>query len=275
VSDSARLRTVLDVVLNWAMLAYGVFAAAVEPVWHHDEMQIAVGAETIVLAVVGFLWAGQRRALGIALIVAGVAAPFVVFGTAPLYWGDVEFAGGEEFWTMMGLGSTVGLPLALLGVLALRRLREATPRRDPWWLQPVRWAIQGGLMLVVIALRGGDWDQGIPIVYAGVALALVSLLVVLPRRLAVTWHGIGVLLAFLGAAALVVIGVAQSFAGGNMSADEALVGLVPATIVLVAGLVLAVTQRRGRRPVESGTTCEGSSGSVLAVVPGPTGERER
>jgi hypothetical protein len=41
----------------------------------------------------------------------------------------------------------------------------------------MRWAVQGGLLLVVVAFRGGDWDRGISIVYAGTALALVGLLV--------------------------------------------------------------------------------------------------
>jgi len=45
---------VLDAVLSWAMFAYGFFAAVVEPVWHQDEVQIAVGGEMIVLALIGF-----------------------------------------------------------------------------------------------------------------------------------------------------------------------------------------------------------------------------
>ncbi len=36
------------------MFAYGFFAAVVEPVWHQDEVQIAVGGEMIVLALIGF-----------------------------------------------------------------------------------------------------------------------------------------------------------------------------------------------------------------------------
>ena len=227
------------------MFAYGFFAAVVEPVWHQDEVQIAVGGEMIVLALIGFLWAGERRALGMALVITGVAAPLAFLGTASLYWDEVELFAGDAFWTTVGVGSVVGLPLALLGVLVLRRAGEVAPARDPWWLRVVRWAVQGGLLLIVVAFRGGDWNRGIPIVYAGIALALVSLLIVLPRRVRLTRRGIGMLLAFLGGAALVVIAVAQAFVGGHMSGDEALVGLVPAGIVLVAGLMLAVTKRGG------------------------------
>ncbi len=86
-----NLRTIIDVSLSWLALLVGVYAAAVEPVRTHDDVQIAIGVEAILLAVIGLLWGGHRRNLGIALMVLGVATPAMAYARAPLYWYEVGF----------------------------------------------------------------------------------------------------------------------------------------------------------------------------------------
>jgi hypothetical protein len=245
----------VDLTLSWVLLAYGLFAAAVESVWDRDEMQIALGAESVLLALVGFLWAGERRALGWALITSGIAAPLVLYGSARLYWDDVDFFASDVILPAIALGGAIGVPLIAIGVFTLRRARSAPPRPDPWWFRPLRWAIQGGLLIVILAFRQGSWDGGIPLVYLGGALALTSLLVALPRRFAVTRRGVGTLLLVLGLAALLVIGVAAGLVGSHMSGDEAAVGLVPAALVAAIGAVLirsGPSRRSATAPAQPG-----------------------
>jgi hypothetical protein len=243
-----QLRIVLDVALSWATLAYGGFTVAMVSVWRRDEVEIALGGQLIVLALLGFLWGGHRRALGAALLLVGLAAPVLALATAPLYWYGPVAPGGEAFWTSVGIGGAVGVPLLVLGAFVLTRVPGPMRRDDPWWFTPLRWAVQAGLWITVLAFRAGDWDQGVPLVYAGVALVLSGLLVVLPYRVGVTRRGLGLLLAGLGGTALAVVVVAQLLVGGHMSDDEALVGVVPALLVAVVGVVLAAISRdRGGR----------------------------
>ncbi len=243
---NAEARALLNTGLHWLSLAYGMFATAIEPAITHEELGIASGIEAILLAVIGLLWAGARRQLGAALLLVGATAPAMMLGTASLFWDsdDVWILDGEAFWTSIGLGSAIGLPLVGLGAHVLRRSPRPDQRPDPAWFTPLRWVLQGGLLLILAAFRAGEWDAGIPLVYAGAAVALLALVIALPRRLAVTQRGIGLLLIFLGAAAVVVIATAAVLLGGNISDDEAAVGLLPAGIVAGLGVLLAITARR-------------------------------
>jgi hypothetical protein len=263
VSHSAR--AVLGAVLSWVTLAYGLFATAVEPVLHHDEVQIAVGGEVVVLALVSLLWSGHRRSLGWGLVVAGVAAPVAMYSTASLYWDDTALFTSEAFWTSMGIGAVIGAPLVILGVHALRG--ADVPRGpDPWWLPVVRAVIVGGMWVVVLAFRSGSWSDGVVLVYAGGGLALLGLVVALPRRFAVKRRGVGRFLLFLGLAGCVVVAVSATAVGSHMSTDEAALGLIPAVIVAAIGGLIAVlpsrpSQRSLRLPRTDGDErVEGAAG---------------
>jgi hypothetical protein len=240
----ARLRTAVNATLLWVSLLYGLIATAVEPAWSHDEMQIVLGAETVVLALVGFLWAGRRRPLGAALILTGTVAPLSMLGAATIYWDDPYALDGEGLWTSLVAGLAIGVPLVLLGVHALRRLGDAR-RPDRWWLVLARSAVFAGVWLVVLAFRGGDWDRGVVLVYVGAAAALIGLIVGLGYRFRVGVRGLGLLLLALGLTALAVTGLALVMNGGRMSGEEAALGLMPAAVVTVVG---AVMSRLGSRP---------------------------
>jgi MYXO-CTERM domain-containing protein len=58
--------------------------------------------------------------------------------------------------------------------------------------------------------------------------------------------GVGLVLLFLGVAALTVIAVASLFVGSNMSTDEAAVGALPAAALALLGALLAVRRRAHR-----------------------------
>lgn len=277
VSDTPRpLRPVLDFVFGWVSFGYGLYATAVEPTLTHDDTQIAVGAEAVLLAVLSFLWARQRRSLGIALVLSGLAAPVAMYATAPLYWNprDVTLFDSEAFWTTVGVGSAAGIPLIALGLYTLFRARSAVERPDPAWFTPVRWVLQAGLLLIVIAFRGGSWDEGVPLVYAGAAIALVALVIALPRRIAVRRRGIGMLLLFLGLGGGVVVLVAGAAVGGHMSSDEAAVGLIPAAVVAGLGLLLILsgggsTGRAVAVPEPETPSIDGLADSMMTMTPPP------
>jgi hypothetical protein len=267
-------RAAIDVTLSWIALGYGVYAAAIEPVRQHDDVQIAIGIEATVLAVLGLLWGGYRRNLGLALIVLGLVAPAIGYATAPLYWDDVELF-SDAFWTTLGVGGAVGLPLVAIGSYTLLVARRATRRPDPWWFLPLRWVLQGALFVIVLAFRAGDWNDGIPLVYAGGGLALIALLIALPRRIAVTQRGIGLLLLVLGLGAVAVVVVAGAFVGGHMSEEEAAIGLLPAGLVAFVGLLLFLSGRSGRRRAaalamaEPPVSTDGLDGAVIDSLPRP------
>ena len=278
VSDVARTyRSVLDGLLGWISFGYGLYATAVEPTLTHDDTQIAVGAEAVLLAVLSFLWARQRRSLGVALVISGLAAPVAMYATAPLYWDprDVTLFDSEAFWTTVGVGSAVGIPLLALGIFILVRARSAPERPDPFWLTPLRWILQLGLILIVVAFRGGDWDNGIPLVYAGGAIALLALVIALPRRIAIRRGGVGLLLLFLGLGGIIVIVVAGAAVGGNMSGDEAAVGLIPAAAVAGLGLLLVLSAGRATAPAVAvplgpeGPAIDGLADSMMTMTPPP------
>jgi hypothetical protein len=249
-----RHRLLLDSVLNWATLLYGCFATLVEPVWRDDEVQIAIGGEVVVIALVGFLFAGSRVQLGWALITSGLCATAAVWTTAPLFYSNFSVSNVDV--VLVGVSAVIGLPLVLLGVYTLRRRTETIEHGRPWWLVAVRWLVVVGMWVVVFAFRSGDWDRGITYVYAGGALALVGLLVALSHRMSVTVRGIGLFLLFLGGSALLVIGVGAAAVGSHMSGDEAVVGIAPAVVVAVLGGVLAM-----RRPAPKPTTQAGPTGA--------------
>ncbi|MFC5005460.1 hypothetical protein ACFPIJ_47475 [Dactylosporangium cerinum] len=233
----------LGMVINWVTLAYGLFATAVGPVLDHDEVQIAVGGEVVVLALVSLLWSGHRRSLGWGLVVTGAAAPVAMYSTATLYWDDTTLFTSEAFWTAMAIGAVIGAPLVILGVLVLRG--TDVPRGpDPWWLPVVRGVIVGGMWAVVLAFRAGDWSDGVVLVYVGGGLALLGLVVALPRRFAVQRRGVGLFLLFIGLAGGAVVVVSAAAVGSHMSTDEAALGLIPAVIVAaIGGLIVALPSR--------------------------------
>jgi len=230
-------RELLNGLLLWATLSYGLFATTLEPAWSHDDVQIAVGAETVALALVGFLWAGRRRPLGAALIVTGSAAPFAMLGAASIYWDDPYALDSPGLWTSLLGGVVVGLPLIVLGVVALRRLTDDR-RPDRWWLVLVRWAVFAGFWVMLLAFRGDSWSGGAVLVYVGAAIAMISLLVVLGYRYRINTRGLGRLLLALGLSGLIITALAFAVEGGRMSGDEAAYGLLPAGVVTFLGLVL-------------------------------------
>ena len=90
----------------------------------------------------------------------------------------------------------------------------------------------------MLAFRLGDFNTGALLVYLGAALALVSLALGLPLRLAIELRGVGRLFLFLGGAALLVTLVAAVLLGGHMSAEEAMFAVVPAVLLMVIGTAL-------------------------------------
>jgi hypothetical protein len=230
-------------VVPWIFFAYGAAAVGLEAWWRHDELLIASGLESIVLALVDFLWAGEIAALALALRLLGAAAPLIAYGTAPLFWHQVTPFASTAFWASMGLGLLLAVPLFLLARLVERSSLVERAGRDPRWMRGVRWAFRAGLGLIVLAMRAGAWDAGVLLVYAGAALALVALGIVLPRRLAVGRRGVGALLAVLGVAALVVIALAKLVVGGHMSGAETATGAIPAALVTAAGAALLLVRR--------------------------------
>jgi hypothetical protein len=239
-----KVRAVLGLAMAWLSLAYGVFVAAVEPAWTEDELKIVLGAETIVLALVSFVWIGHRRPLGLALVATGVAVPLIMLATAPLYWDEVLASRGEAFWTSVAIGSVVGAPVVALGAVVFACDAGTDRRRDPWWIAIVRWAILLGMWIMVLAFRGDDWERGVALVAVGGTLALVGVLVAAARRLRVRRHGIGLLLLFLGSAGLAVLVVSKVFVGSHMSTAEAMPAMIAAVAVTAAGALTALKRPR-------------------------------
>ncbi len=230
-----------DAAIGWLFLAYGVFSVGLEAWLRHDEITIATGLETILLALVDFLWAGQLVALAWALRLLAAVAPLVAYGTTPLFWRDTTPFVSEAFWTSTGLGVALAIPLLLLGHLSDRASKAGSPAEDPRWFRALRWAFRGGLALVVLTLRAGAWSsEAIAAVYAGAALAIAALVIVVPRRVRFRRFGVGGLLAILGTSALALVAAAKLAVGSRMSVEEAAIGAVPAALVTVLGLALVV-----------------------------------
>lgn len=245
--DSRAVRR-WDQALSWLTLLYGIYCAAFDAARSRDELQIAVGAELILVSLLDFMWARARRSLGAGLILVGVSAPAMGFGSAPLFWHRVQLFSGEAFWTTMILGAVVAAPLIWLGQRTLKSPVTTSEKPDPRWLTPVRWAMRGGLWIIVFAFRLGDFNAGAVLVYVGAALALASLALGLPLRMAMDLHGVGRLFVFLGGCALLVTLVAGLLVGGHMSGEEAMFGVVPSVLLMMVGAAIA---RRHRPPARS------------------------
>jgi len=227
-----------DQALTWASLGYGIFCAAFYATHTRDELEIAFGVEMILISLLDFMWARARQSLGIGLIVAGVSAPVIGIGSAPLFWHDARLFAGDGFFTPLLVGIVGGAPLVWLGVRTLKH-GAVTPRTpDPEWLTPVRWALKAGLWLIVLAFRLGDFRSGTVLVYIGAALALCSLALGLPRRLAMGKSGVGRLLAFIGVSALFITLVAGVAVGGHMSRDEQMLGIAPSLLLIAVGVIV-------------------------------------
>ena len=56
-APAADIRTVLDIGLSWLALVAGLYSAGIEPVRTDNDVQIAVGIEAVILAVIGLLTA--------------------------------------------------------------------------------------------------------------------------------------------------------------------------------------------------------------------------
>ena len=229
----------LDLALSWGSLLYGIYCAAYDAAHTRDELQIAFGIEAMVIALLDFLWARAPRSLGLGLIVAGLSAPVIGLGSAPLFWHDVRMFAGDAFFTSLIVGGVVAAPLVWLGRRTLLHARVTQPATDPRWLTPLRWALRLGLWLIVLAFRLGDFRSGTVLVYIGAALALTSLGIGLPRRIVLGPGSLARLLLLLGASALVITLVAGAAVGSHMSPDEALLGIVPALLLIGLGTLLA------------------------------------
>lgn len=229
--------------LSWLALLYGLYLAAIDAARSDMDVEIAMGIEMMLIATLDFVWARARVSLGAALVVCGLSAPVIAFGSAPLFWYEVHWFYGEAWWTAMIGGATVAVPLVFLGRRVLTRAVTVPKEPDPPWFPRARWALRGGLWLCVLAFRLGDFELGTVLVYVGAALTLVSLGIALPRRIHMGRGGVGKLMIFFGVGALFVTLVAGALVGGHMSADEALLGIVPSLLVTVVGSVLVA---RGR-----------------------------
>lgn len=224
-----------DQALSWLTLLYGIYCAAFDAAHSRDELQIAVGAELILVSLLDFMWARARRSLGAGLILVGLFTPAIGFGSAPLFWHRVQAFSGTAFWTSMILGSVVAVPLIWLGLRTRRLPITPNERPDPRWLTPVRWAMRCGLWIIVLAFRLGDFNTGALLVYLGAALALFSLALGLPLRLSIDRRGVGRLFLFLGGCALLVTAVAGGLLGSHMSGEEAMYGAGPAVLLMIVG----------------------------------------
>lgn len=234
-----------DLGLSWLSLGYGIFCAAIYATYTRDELEIAFGVEMIIISLLDFMWARERRSLGWGLVLAGVSAPLIGIGSAPLFWHDAQLFSGDGFWTPLLVGIVGGAPLVWLGLRTLRT-GTVTPRApDPKWLTNVRWGLRAGLWLIVLAFRLGDFRSGTLLVYLGAALALFSLSIGLPRRISMGKSGVGKLLMFIGASALVITLAAGFAVGGHMSRDEAMLGIVPSLLLIAVGGIVAWRSTRG------------------------------
>ena len=228
---------------SWGSLVYGIYCAAYDAAHTRDEMQIAFGIEAMLIALLDFLWARAPQSLGLGLIVAGLSAPVIGLGSAPLFWHDVRLFAGEAFFTSVIVGAVVAIPLVWLGRRTLLHARATLPAADPPWLSPVRWALRLGLWLIVLAFRLGDFRSGTVLVYVGAALVLASLGIGLPWRISLRPGVVGRLLSLLGLNALLITLVAGAAVGSHMSPDEALLGIVPALLMIGLGTWLARRRR--------------------------------
>jgi hypothetical protein len=243
-STRTRMRTKIDRYFPWLFLAYGVAAVGVEASFTGDEIVIATGLETIILALVDFLWAGELLSLSIALRGVAVLSPLLLWGASPLFYRDTSI-GSDAFIHSMALGAVAAVPLFLLGTLALRVGRRGDIAEESRAMRVLRWAFRGGLLLVVLAMRLGQWStEGIALVYVGAALAIAAIVIVLTRRVRIGALGVGFVLLVLGVGALLIIGAAKFLIGGHMSDEEAAIGAVPAAIVAVVGAVVMLARRR-------------------------------
>lgn len=232
-----------DRVVPWFFLAYGLFAVGLEAAFTRDEVTIATGLETILLALIDFLWAGELLFLSHALFVLAVLSPFVLWGSSPIFYRDTSI-GSTAFIHSMALGAVLAIPLSLLGVLAQRVSKRGDVAEDSPAMRALRWGFRGGLLLIVLAMRLGQWSTGgIALVYAGAALAIAAIAIVLPKRIHVRRVGVGGVLLLLGGSALLVIGAAKIVVGGHMSGEEAAIGAVPAAILAAIGGVVMLTSR--------------------------------
>jgi len=241
------VRRKLDRVVPWLFLAYGLFAVGLEAAFTHDEITIATGLETILLSLIDLLWAGELGGLAIALFVVAGLSPLLLWGSSPIFYRDTSI-GSDAFVHSMALGTAVAIPLALLGVLARRARRHGEESEDSKTMRVLRWAFRGGLLLIVLSMRLGQWSsEGIALVYAGAVLAVAAIAIVLPRRVKLGRVGVGGVLLLLGLSALLVIGAAKVVVGGHMSGEEAAVGAVPAALLAaIGGGMMLVTSSRSR-----------------------------
>lgn len=241
---SARAK--FDRVVPWLFFLYGLFSVGLEAAFTSDEIAIATGVETVLLSLVDFLWAGELFSLSIALFAAAALSPLLLWGSSPLFYDDASL-GSDAFAHSMALGGVLALPLALLGVLARRADKRGDVAEDSRAMRALRWGFRGGLFLIVLALRLGEWSGGgVALVYAGAALAVAAVAIVLPRRVRTGRAGAGAVLLVLGVAALLAIGAAKVAVGGHLSGEEAAVGAAPAALIAAVGAALMLASPRGR-----------------------------
>jgi hypothetical protein len=237
------VRRKFDRLVPWLFLVYGCFAVGLEAAFTHDEITIATGLETILLSLIDFLWAGEFLFLSNALFGVAFLSPLLLWGSSPIFYRDTSI-GSDAFIHSMALGGVVAIPLALLGVLARRASVRSDVAEDSRAMRVLRWCFRGGLLLIVLAMRLGQWStEGIALVYAGAVLAVLAIAIVLPRRVRLGRLGVGGVLMLLGLAALLVIGAAKLVVGGHMSGEEAAVGAVPAALLAIIGGVLMLRRR--------------------------------
>lgn len=242
------MRRRFDRIVPWLFLAYGLFAVGLEAAFTHDELTIATGLETILLALIDFLWAGELVFLSNALFVVAALSPLVLWGSSPIFYRDTSI-GSDAFIHSMALGAVLAIPLALLSVLARRASKRGDVTEDSAAMRVLRWCFRGGLLLIVLAMRLGQWStEGIALVYAGAALAVVAIAIVLPKRVHIGRIGVGGVLLLLGLSALLVIGAGKIVVGGHMSGEEAALGAVPAAILAALGGVLMLISSRRETP---------------------------
>ncbi len=116
----------------------------------------------------------------------------------------------------------MGAPLMVAGILLLRS-EPGGPPGDPWWFALSRWVLQGGVVLMVHASRS-DVDSALPMVYSGLAVVVLALLAVIPRRLSVPMHTVGLLLIVIGALGAIITVAVAATGAGRISGPEMALG---------------------------------------------------
>ncbi|MCP4806182.1 MAG: hypothetical protein GY884_12635 [Proteobacteria bacterium] len=225
-------------VLLW--IAGALIAGLVAPL-SGDELRIVTGCELALLALVRLALKQELRLFWWGVIATGVAMPLLAIGSVPLFYG-----GGLTLDAALmtgGLACAPGLATAGAGILGLRLHRDSEPIQDPDWLVWIDHALHAAIWIACLTFVVGVYAP-LPVIASAILLAL-GLTAVVSQRMRWTRRGVGVALAWIGNTVAGTAALLLVTSAGHVSAGEALVAIIPAGVVGVAGVALALRGPRG------------------------------